>query len=188
MSDDRRELPRARARPRSKLFLTISLDNPYAQLGVSPLATTQEINDILDQRRSDANRRLKAKGAREADDPDEQVILQLDQISELIGDDRRRARYDARHPQNTVLTVQQSLSEQGWRRHVRAGLISEWLHDSEDERALLPTPRCLKLWAPGGVEPELAALLERFTAKSAPVDNSESTPSLSDLDKLTKED
>jgi hypothetical protein len=191
MSDSQTYTPRSRARPRSKSFLTLSLDNPYARLGVSPLAPTSEIADLIDQRRSEANRRLKAKPLRAKDDPDERLVLELDEISEAIGDDRRRERYDAQNPQNILLTVQPSASEQAWRRQGRAGLISDWINEVAADETLLPTPRCVKLWAPGGVEPALRALLAEFvretpSADARPAEATAQILSVRDLDSLTK--
>ncbi len=192
MSDEREKLPRSRSQPRAKALLKLSLDNPYSKLKVSPLVPTSEIVDIIDRRRSEANKRLKAKASRTADDPDEAAILELDAIGELIGDDRRRAKYDERHPQNILLTVQQSASERAWRRHSRAGLISDWLYDIAGEEALLPTPRCLKLWAPSGIDPAVQKLLSEFDllqpAADPPSGEPTTTLSIRDLDSLTKGD
>ncbi|MEI9988459.1 MAG: hypothetical protein WDM86_00325 [Rhizomicrobium sp.] len=187
MANDPVVSSRVQSRPRPHLFLAISQDNPYAQLGVSPTAQTEEINALIDQRRGEANKRLKAKGGRVADDPDERLIRELDQIGELIGDDRRRAAYDAAHPQNVLLTVQPGSVEQTMRRHSRAGLVSEWLLETAGPDAMLPTPRCRRLWAPSGADPAileiLNALAQGTAAASAPED---SRISLRDLDNVTK--
>ena len=192
MSDDRAHLPRSRSRPRAKSLLTLSLDNPYAKLGVSPLVPTSEIVDIIDRRRSKSNKRIKAKAARAPDDPDELMMLELDAIAELIGDDRRRSKYDERHPQNILLTVQQSAFERTWGRHGRAGLVSDWLYEFVGDEALLPTPRCLKLWAPSGIEPAVQKLLSEFgllqPERETPGEESPGTLSMLDLDSLTKGD
>lgn len=149
---------RMSARPRSKSFLRIDVRNAYARLGVSPLASTDEIASHIAELRSAAVKRLKAKGNTMVDDPDQQEVFRLDRIEEEIGDPRKRNTYDDRHPQNILLTVQPSTSEQAWLRHRRAGLISDWVYGELGLEALAPTPACLRLWAPRGVDPGLLKL------------------------------
>lgn len=166
MTDARDRPPRARARPRGKSLLTLNLDNPYTRLGISPTASTREIAERIDARRGEANKRLKAKAAALPDDPDEAEILELDAIHHVIGDDRNRDKYDERHPQDSLLTVQPSGASRVWQRHGRAGLVSDWIAEISGDDALLPTPRCVRLWAPAGLEKELLELLAHFSPSS----------------------
>jgi hypothetical protein len=159
---------RAGKRPRSKLFLSLDLKNAYARLGVSPLASDKEISDRIGKLRASAVKRLKAKGNAAIDDPDQQEAFRLDKIEEEIGDPRKRKVYDERHPQNILLTVQPSPAEQAWARHRKAGLISNWVQNELGEDALCPTPSCLRLWAPSGLDPELISFLSAYDAGDAP--------------------
>ena len=195
-ADDRTNSPLG-GRPRSKSFLRLSLDNPYAELGVSPLATTEEIANRISELRAKAMRRSRATASRSTDDENEKEVLRLDKINDEIGDAKKRSRYDELFPQNILLTVQQSPAEQAWLRHRKAGLITEWLYDVLGEDAFLPTPRCVRLWAPSEVEPQVMDLLAPFaaeepTAPSAstrrPAEGAVSTPSVDDLERIIKEE
>jgi hypothetical protein len=155
-------------RPRSKLFLSLDLKNAYARLGVSPLASDKEISDRIGKLRAAAVKRLKAKGNAAIDDPDRQEAFRLDKIEEEIGDPRKRKIYDERYPQNILLTVQPSPSEQAWARHRKAGLISKWVQNELGEDALCPTPSCLRLWAPSGLDAELISFLGEYSAGDTP--------------------
>ena len=166
MSDD--SAARTGGRPRSKALLSISLENAYAQLGVSPLASTDEIAERISDLLSQARKRVRAKASKAANDPDEAEILRLQKVDREIGEAKRRAAYDEQYPQNILLTVQPSLTEQSWQRHRRAGLVSEWLHDSLGETALVPSPRCLSYWAPAGVDPAVLEFLEKYAESASP--------------------
>jgi hypothetical protein len=161
-------LPRSRgksaasSRPKSKSFLRLSLDNAYAQLGVSPLASTAEISARINTQLAQARRRILAKASHSSDDPDEKELLRLQKIDRQIGDAKRRKTYDEKFPQNILLTVQPSASEQAWTRHREAGLISEWIYEGLGEAGFLPTPRCLRLWAPAGLEQAMLDFLAQF--------------------------
>jgi hypothetical protein len=155
-------------RPRSKLFLSLDLKNAYARLGVSPLASDKEISDRIGKLRAAAVKRLKAKGNAAIDDPDQQEAFRLDKIEEEIGDPRKRKVYDEKHPQNILLTVQPSPTEQAWARHRKAGLISNWVQSELGEDALCPTPSCLRLWAPSGLESDLISFLGAYSASDSP--------------------
>jgi hypothetical protein len=144
-------------RPRSKRFLSMSQDNAYARLGVSPLASTDEIATLISKRRGEAMKRAKAQAQRGGEAQEE--ILFLDRIHEEIGKPAARKNYDEKHPQNVLLTVQPSQAEQAWLPHRRAGLISEWLREELGEGEFVPSPNCLTLWAPGGLDEQLAAIL-----------------------------
>jgi hypothetical protein len=151
-----------RSRPKSKSFLKLDLDNAYVRLGVSPLASTEEIASRIADLRGKALKRARAKSRRDFSDADEEEVRRLDKIDEEIGDEKKRKEYDRKYPQNQLLTVQPSAAEQAWLRHRKAGLISAWLVQELDGAALVPSVICQRLWAPAGLEPELLALLERF--------------------------
>lgn len=178
-------------RPRSKRFLKASQDNSYAHLGVSPLASTEEIAALIAKLRGEAMRRIK-RGAGE-----EEEVLRLDRIHEEIGKPAARKKYDEEHPQNVLLTVQPSQAEQTWLPYRRSGLVSEWLYEELREDEFVPTPRCLGLWAPGGLDEQLVAALARFGVENAgggdapaqPPPPGEGAPRVlpSDLERLLKE-
>jgi hypothetical protein len=151
-----------KGRPRSKTFLRIDLDNAYARLGVSPLASSDEIAQRIADLRGKAAKRAKAKAAR-AFGEDEEEINRLDRIDDEIGKPRARKKYDEDHPQNILLTVQPSPAEQSWQRYRKAGLISEWLADVLGEDAFVPSLHCLQMWSPKGLNEELRQFLSSFT-------------------------
>lgn len=153
----------AGSRPRSRMFLSLDLKNAYARLGMSPLASDKDIADKIGKLRSAAVKRLKAKGNATIDDPDQQETFRLDKIEEEIGNGQKRNAYDERFPQNILLTVQPSPTEQAWARHRRAGLISLWVQGALADDALCPTPANLRLWSPGGVEAELLDFLSGYS-------------------------
>lgn len=198
MPDDNSAKPRSGGRPRSKSFLRISLENPYAQLKVSPNAPTNEIANRISALTTEAKRRVRAKVSKSDVDPDEREILRLQKIDEQIGDPSRRKLYDEKHPQNIMLTVQPIVTEQSWTGHRKAGLISEWLHDELGETAFLPTPSCERLWVPAGMEPETLEFLTQYlredsSAQQAPVvgtameESAVPSLSLTDLERFIKE-
>jgi hypothetical protein len=139
----------------------MSQDNSYAHLGVSPLASTEEIAALISKQRGEAMRRIRRGVGKEEE------VLRLDRINEEIGKPAARKRYDEQHPQNVLLTVQPSQAEQMWLPYRRAGLVSEWLYEELGEGEFVPTARCLGLWAPGGLDEELAAALSRFGGEKA---------------------
>lgn len=156
-------------RPRPKGFLRLDLDNAYARLGVSPLTSADDIADRIADLRGKANRAAKAAADPAAKQAAEEEIHRLDKIFEDIGAPLQRERYDERFPQNILLTVQPGAAEQAWRKHRRAGLISEWLREGLAQEGLpqeglaqdafLPSPGCLRLWAPAGLSPLLRETL-----------------------------
>jgi hypothetical protein len=197
MAEDSPSKPRGGGRPRSKAFLRISLENAYEDLGVSPLTSNDEIAARIGALLAEAKRKVRAKATKSVDDPDEREILRLQKIDEEIGDPKRRKIYDEKYPQNILLTVQPSLAEQAWLRHRKAGLVSEWVYEMLGEAAFAPTPHCLSLWAPSGVE---RPILD-FLAEHSPTDMAPQAPAVplpieqqtarnldvEDLDRLTKE-
>ena len=197
MPDDSKSRARGDRRPRSKAFLRISLENAYAELGVSPLASTEEIANRISGLLAEARRKVRAKASKSVNDPDEKEILRLQKIDEEIGDPKRRKIYDEKYPQNILLTVQPSDAEQAWLRHRKAGLISEWVYETLGETAFAPTANCLRLWAPSGVEqPILDFLAEHSTTNTTSPKQGVPPPAdeltighlnVRDLERLTKE-
>jgi hypothetical protein len=179
-------------RPRSKRFLRMSQDNAYAHLGVSPLASTEEIDALISKLRGEAVRRVR-RGVGE-----EEEVLRLQRIHEEIGKPAARKKYDEKHPQNVLLTVQPSQAEQAWLPYRRSGLISEWLYEELGQDEFLLSPRCLGLWSPGGLDEQLTAVLSRFVNEKGTGADASTDPSMpaedewlpvlpSDLERLLKE-
>lgn len=162
MTEPKVKKPPSKGRPRSKAFLRINLDNAYARLGVSPLASSDKISSRIAELRGKAIKRAKAKAARSAGEEEEE-IYRLDHIHNEIGTPKARKKYDEDHPQNILLTVQPSAAEQSWLRYRKAGLMSEWLADELGQDAFLPSLRCLQLWSPGGLDEKLLLFLSQFT-------------------------
>jgi hypothetical protein len=193
MSDDHRLLDSRAARPQSKAFLHVDTDNAYAQLGLSPLASTEEIETRISELRARAIKRARATGARSEEAENE--VLRLDKIDAEIGDQRRRDEYDEKYPQNILLTVQPSRLDEAWLKHRKASLLSDWLYEQLTDDPVVPTPRCLRFWAPGGIDATVLAFLERFVdsaATTSPEETAENgsrenSASLPDLDSLIKE-
>jgi hypothetical protein len=158
----------SKRRPRSKDFISIDTDNAYARLGVSPLESTDKIASLVDDLRGKAMKIAKARTERSIED--EQEIQRLDLISKDIGKPDGRKKYDEEHPQNIMLTLQPSPTEQSWLRHRLDGLISEWLLEELGQDAVLPSFRCLKFWSPQKLDDNLLAFLARFTNAGSPDD------------------
>jgi len=191
-------------RPQSKRFLHISLDNAYAQLGVSPLAPTADISTLINKQLAQARRNVLAKANRAAGDPDEKEQLRLQRIDSQIGDAKRRKAYDEANPQNILLTVQPSASERAWTRSSKAGFISEWLREEYDRAVepgtqppFLPTTNCFRLWAPAGVDEHTLKFLAHFMLAAPAEDRSSLTDAstgstnrltLHDLEQALKEE
>jgi len=156
-----------KSRPRSKSFLTVDRENAYLRLGVSPLASTDEIAARISERRSKAMKQAKAKAVRGVG-KEEEEIFDLDRIDEEIGKPAARKKYDEKHPQNVLLTVQPSPAEQAWLPYRKAGLVSEWLCEELGQDAFVPSLHCLGLWSPGGLNEQFGAFLTRFIREESP--------------------
>jgi curved DNA-binding protein CbpA len=166
----------AGGRPRPNCFVQVDLDNAYARLGVSPLAATREIKQLI----NDKIRQLKSQLGTKSESSfsaAEHEITQFQQIEERIASPKARARYDQEHPQNELLTVQPCPYDHFDDPQYRAGLVTAWLIEALGRDRLLPTAECLAFWratsdparaepgspaadAPGaGAEPQPAAAL-----------------------------
>jgi hypothetical protein len=150
----------SKRRPYSKDFLTIDLNNAYARLGISPLESTDKIKSLIDDLRGKAMKKAKASAGRSPED--EEHIHRLDNINREIGTPEGRKRYDERNPQNNMLTLQPSPTEQFWSRHRLDGLISEWLLEELGQDVVIPSFHCLKFWSPQKIEDDLLAFLTKF--------------------------
>lgn len=157
-------------RPRPLSPLTVDLDNAYARAGVSPTLSTEEISRRLREK----HRKLQAEAKRSGGD--EALTAQLSDLSALIdqiGDPRRRAAYDAAHPENELLTVQAPRRDALAGPAERAAFVSTWLLEEAAEGELVPHPRCLALWCPAEPIGELSALLKDFVDPDQNVKGSE---------------
>src|ERR1700693_5411185 len=179
-------------RTRSKTFLRLDRKNAYAEIGISPLASTEEIEKRIGDLRGKAMKRVRSQASGSAEDECE--IERLDRVHEQIGDPRKRKSYDERYPQNILLTVQPSATEQVWLRHRRAGLISEWIYGVLGETAFVPTPACVRLWAPSGLDQAMIEFLEQYVdsgpvaaTPDIPPEPLAEAPTMSDLDRFIKE-
>ena len=154
-------------RPRSKTFVALDLDNAYARLGISPLTPTDEIKDVVNRKRKELMRRRRTRGQHHfGDEEAEMTALQI--IEDEVGSPRSRARYDAANPQNMLLTVQPGPRDRLLDPGRRAGMLTAWAVEELGRDAPLPSPECAWLWAPGGLDPEVAAFLEGFLVSGGP--------------------
>jgi hypothetical protein len=151
-----------RPRPRSRALIDPS--NAYARLGASPLDSTEEIKALILNKRN----AVMAKRRGRADQQfgkEEAEVTELQRIEDEIGSSDARTAYDLEHPQNELLTVQQSRRDRVFDRAHRAGLLSAWLVSELGCDVFLPSPSCQELWAPGGIDPALAQALSAFVAE-----------------------
>ena len=147
-------------RPRPKSRLVVDPNNAYARLGVSPLSTTEEIKAFVLAKRSKAQASKRSRG-----DDDfgaaEAEMTRLQEIEEEIGAPRARAKYDAKHPQNELLTVQPARADRRFELRERANLAAAWLVEELGPDGEFPSPESIPLWSPD-IDPELERLLKRF--------------------------
>lgn len=148
------------ARPRPKSRLVVDPNNAYARLGVSPLSTTEEIKAFVLAKRSKAQASKRSRG-----DDDfgaaEAEMTRLQEIEEEIGTPRARAKYDAKHPQNELLTVQPARADRRFELRERANLAAAWLVEELGPEGEFPSPESIPLWSPD-IDPALEELLKRF--------------------------
>ena len=151
------------SRPRPKTRLAIDPDNAYAKLGISPLASIDEIKKLLSDKRGKAMAARRAKGQSAAGD-EEAEIIELQEIEKQIGSPGARAAHDREHPQNALLTVQPAPRDKAFEPARVASLVTSWLIEELGPETLLLHPDAYWLWIPGGLDPELAAQLQPFAA------------------------
>ena len=150
-------------RPRPKGRLVVDPSNAYARLGVSPLSTTEEIKAFILAKRSKA---MASKRSRGDDDfgAAEAEVTRLQEIEEEIGTPRARAKYDAKHPQNELLTVQPARADRRFDLRERANIATAWLVEELGAEGVFPSPECIALWAPD-IDTDLETTLARFEAR-----------------------
>jgi hypothetical protein len=156
----------APTRPRPKTRLAIDPDNAYARLGSSPLASVDEIKKLLSDKRGKAMAARRAKGQSAAGE-EEAEIIELQDIEKQIGSPIARAAYDREHPQNALLTVQPASRDKAFEPARVASFVTSWFVEELGPEAMLLHPDAYWLWIPGGLDPELAAQLQPFTAQES---------------------
>ncbi|WP_163995578.1 hypothetical protein [Pyxidicoccus caerfyrddinensis] len=152
-----------RKRPRPRARVVIDPDNAYAQLGVSPLSSTEDIKALLNDRRASAIARRRSRGQQQFG-AEEAEMARLQKLEAEIGTPRARVAYDREHPQNELLTVQRGPGDRRLEPRHALGVVTAWLQDELGSTVALPSPDSLPLWAPGGISPELAGALAPFEA------------------------
>lgn len=153
------------ARPRPKARLVLDVDNPYARLGVSPLAGIDEIKRVASERRGQWMAKRRREGQVGTEDT-EAKIIEIQDIEKQIGTTEARGAYDREHPQNVLLTVQPGPRDRGFGPIGASTLVTAWLAEELGPDALLIHPDALWLWLPTIVDPALARVLERFGARA----------------------
>ncbi len=148
-------------RPRPKAPVQLDTNNAYARLGASPLMSTDEIKALVQRKRKELMRKRRTRGQQQFGE-EEAEITSLQEIEDLIGSPKARARYDEMNPRNELLTIQPSPGDRWLDPKHRSGLVSAWLVEELGESALLPSPDCLQFWAPSGIGDDLAAFLAAF--------------------------
>jgi hypothetical protein len=154
----------APTRPRPKGRLVVDPNNAYARLGVSPLSSTEEIKSFVLAKRSKAQASKRSRG-----DDDfgaaEAEMTRLQEIEEEIGTPRARAKYDAKHPQNELLTVQPASADRRFELRERANLAAAWLVEELGPDGEFPSAESVPLWSPD-IDPHLEGILLRFERKN----------------------
>jgi hypothetical protein len=153
-------------RPKSKSLVRLDLYNAYARLGASPLLSTEEIKALVQRKRKELMRKRRTRGQQQFGE-EEAEITELQEIENEIGTPKARACYDRENPQNELLTIQPSPHDRWLDPKHRARLVTAWLVEELGRDALLPSPDCLPLWAPGGIDDDLAVFLAEFSAEPA---------------------
>lgn len=147
-------------RPRPETGLVIDPDNAYARLGVSPLADTEAIRELLREKRKAAMEARRGRGTQSFGE-EEAEMTRLQAIEAEIGTPRARARYDQLHPQNALLTVQPLDEDRRLDERFALGIATAWLREQLGPEGFLPSPTTQSLWALDETDEELVALLRR---------------------------
>jgi len=148
-------------RPRPRARIVVDPNNAYARLGVSPLASTDDIKAHILALRSKAQASKRSRGDQDFGAA-EAEMTRLQEIEALIGAPRSRARYDAEHPENELLTVQPAPADRFSGLRERANLAGAWLVEELGREAAFPSADSEAMWAPN-LDAELAAVLARHT-------------------------
>jgi hypothetical protein len=173
-------------RPRARTMVQLDPDNAYARLGVSPLLPTAEIKEVINRERKEVMRRRRTRGEQRFG-PEEAEMTRLQAIEDEIGTPKARARYDRLNPQNVLLTVHPGPDDSCLDPANRAGLATAWLMEELGREGMLPTAESLALWAPGGLDPDLAAFLAAFATPGddgSVADAHDAPPDLDDLHRI----
>lgn len=152
----------SRGRPRPRALVRIDPENPYARIGVSPTAATDEIKKVLDERRAQA-----AARARDSGDTSGAEVIRIQKIFDILAKPERRAAYDRMNPWNELLTVQLPPSARAMESPHRAALVTAALIEELGPERLLPSAQSLALWAPSGWPEELNDILGLHPAPDA---------------------
>jgi hypothetical protein len=136
-----------RPRPRPRAMVRIDPGNYYARLGVSPLASTEEIAALIRTRRAALSAKLGTR-AGGGFGQEELEITRYDEMNDHIGDARKRKAYDRAHPMNALLTVQEKVTDALTDQRTVSGLVTAWLVSEVGAEGLLPSPDSLPLWRP----------------------------------------
>jgi hypothetical protein len=149
------------SRPHPRSPLVLDTNNAYARLGVSPLASVDEIKTVLNKKRREALE-LRRDGSKQALAEAEREMERLQDIEKDIGTPARRTAYDAEHPQNELLTVQPSPRDRVLADATRLDVVTRWLADVVGAGAMPTMPMSGDLIAPEGIDSELASILAPF--------------------------
>jgi hypothetical protein len=152
-------------RPRPETGLVIDPENAYARLGVSPLVDTEAIRELLREKRKAAMEARRGRGTDSFGD-EEAEMTRLQEIEAEIGTPRARARYDALHPQNALLTVQPLAEDRRIDERFALGIATAWLREQLGPEGFLPSPLTQSLWALDETDEELVSLLRRHATRT----------------------
>ena len=148
-------------RPRPKARLILDVDNPYARLGVSPLAGIDEIKRVASEQRGKRMAQRRAEGQQAAAETEAEIIA-IQDIERQIGTPAARALYDREHPQNVLLTVQPSPRDRAFSTAGISAFVTAWLVEELGADAMVVHPDAAWLWLPAGLDAELLGELARF--------------------------
>jgi hypothetical protein len=148
-------------RPRPKARLILDVDNPYARLGVSPLAGIDEIKRVASEQRGKWMAQRRAEGQQGSADIEAEIIA-IQDVERQIGTPAARAIYDREHPQNVLLTVQPAPRDRAFSAAGTSALVTAWLFEELGADAMLVHPDAHWLWLPAGNDAELLAELARY--------------------------
>lgn len=157
--------PESQRRPTPRTMVSYDPNNLYTRLGVSPLASTEEIKAIATKRRFEVKdkRDQSAQNKRTNEE-----IMKWDNIADKIGAENQRREYDNQHPQNVILTIQPGEEAKIVHSLDRLCLITVWLLETLGVDTLLPSPNAFPLWVPNPIDERLLQRLKTF------IDNEES--------------
>jgi hypothetical protein len=161
-------------------MVALDVDNPYARLGVSPLAPQRELKRVINDQT--AKQKKEARFAKDRRDEETEAraaaeIARLQAIETAIGNPEDRLAFDRQNPQNVVLTVQPGPDDDLDDPARLGALVSAWVA-SELPDVWVPAASCIHLWQPD------RALL---AALDAPTLVADTGPSPDDLDRLSTE-